>query len=114
MLDFGVRTYEFFGSPMEASDLVEARLYDSEEAVLQDALRHLLRARPEIRIQLAIHRYSQEDLSLARAASLAGVSWAQMKEIFLEKGIQPRLGPEDREAADVEVAVLREFISGAA
>ena len=72
-------------------DFVTARLYDSEEEVVQDALRHLLRACPELRIRLAVHRYQTEEISLAKAASLAGVSWAQMKDILLEHGIQPLL-----------------------
>jgi predicted HTH domain antitoxin len=84
---------------LKARDFVEARLYKSEEDVIQDALRHLLRARPELRIQLAIHRYQTEKLSLAKAASMAGVSWAQMKDILLERGVQPRLGPETLEEA---------------
>ena len=96
---------------MEASDLVQARLYDSEDAVIRDALRHLLRARPEARIQLAVHRYQTEGLSLARAASLAGVSWAQMKEILLEKGVQPRLGPETVAEAQDEAEVLRDYFA---
>ena len=36
---------------------------------------------------LAVYRYQHEAISLAKAASLAGVSWAQMKEILLEQGI---------------------------
>ncbi len=90
-------------------DLVEARLYASEEEVIQDALRHLLRARPELRVQLAIHRYQTEPISLAKAASLAGVSWAQMREILREHGIQPRLGPETPEEARQEVENQREY-----
>lgn len=88
-------------------DFVAARLYDSDEDVIQDALRHLLRARPDLRIQLAMHRYRAEGISLAKAASLAGVSWAQMKDILLEHGIQPRLGPETTEEAEREAEVLR-------
>jgi predicted HTH domain antitoxin len=95
---------------LKARDLVEARLYKSEEDVLQDALRHLLRARPELRIQLAIHRYQTEELSLAKAASLAGVSWAQLKDILLEHGIQPRLGPETLEEAETEAQSLRDYL----
>ena len=95
---------------MRARDLVEARLYDSEEEVIRDALRHLLRARPEARIQLAVHRYQTEEISLARAASLAGVSWAQMKDVLLEKGIQPRLGPESLAEAKSEVRALRDYL----
>ena len=91
-------------------DLVEARLYASEEEVIQDALRHLLRARPQLRVQLAIHRYQTEQISLAKAASLAGVSWAQMRDILMEHGIQPRLGPETVEAAEREVQAQREYL----
>ncbi len=97
---------------MNARDLVQARLYDSEEEVVRDALRHLLRARPDARIQVAVHRYQNEDFSLARAAGLAGVSWAQMKEILLERGIQPRLGPETVEEARNEVEALRDGFEG--
>lgn len=95
--------------PAQARDFVEARLYESEDEVIRDALRHLLRARPEARVELAIHRYRTEDLSLAKAADLAGVSWAQMRQILLEKGISPKLGPETAEEAEQEVEALRQL-----
>jgi predicted HTH domain antitoxin len=91
-----------------ARDFVEARLYEGEEEVIQDALRHLLRSRPELRIQLAVHRYRTEEISLAKAASLAGVCWAQMKDFLLERAIQPRLGPETLEEAEREIQTMRE------
>lgn len=94
---------------LRVRDFVEARLYVDEEAVIQDALRHLLRARADLRIQLAIHRYQTEEISLAKAASLAGVSWAQMKDILVERGIQPRLGPETIIEAKEEVEALRNY-----
>lgn len=94
---------------LKARDFVKARLYRDEEAVIQDALRHLLRGRPDLRVQLTIHRYQTEEISLARAAHLAGVSWAQMKDILLERGIQPRLGPETLDEAREEVQALREY-----
>lgn len=95
--------------PTEVQDLVRARLYSSEAEAIQDALRHLIRARPDARIQLAVHRYETEDLSVARAAELAGVSWAQMREILVEKGIAPRLGPETVEEAAEEAETLRRY-----
>jgi predicted HTH domain antitoxin len=98
--------------PTEARDLVRARLYGSEEEVVRDALRHLLRARPDARAHVAVHRYQTEGLSLAKAADLAGVSWAQMREILVEKGVLPRLGPETLEEAQQEVQVLRDFSAG--
>lgn len=94
---------------LKVRDFVDARLYESEEDVIQDALRHLLRERPDLRIQLAIHRYQTEEISLAKAAGLAGVSWAQMRDILITRGIQPRLGPETFEEAEKEVRVLRGY-----
>ena len=88
-------------------DLVDAHVYADEDAVIQDALRHLLRARPTLRIEVALHRYQTEQLSLAKAAELAGMSWAQMRDIFLERGVQPHLGPDTLEEAQHEAAVLR-------
>ena len=96
---------------LQTADFVKAKLYDSEEAVIRDALRHLLRSRPDLRIQLAIHRYQEEELSLAKAAAFAGVSWAQMRDILLEKGIQARLGPETAAEAEAEVNQLRCYLS---
>lgn len=97
--------------PPEAEDFVRARLYGSEEEVIRDALRHLLRARPEARVELAVHRYQTEELSLAKAAELAGVSWSQMREILVEKGIPPRLGPQTVEEAQEEAQALRDFFA---
>lgn len=94
---------------LQVQDFVNARLYKSEEDVIQDALRHLLRNRADLRIELAVHRYQSENISLAKAASLAGVSWAQMKDILLEKGLQPRLGPETLADAHQEIETLRDY-----
>ncbi len=98
---------------LKVKNFVDAGLYNNEDDVIQDALRHLLRSRPDLRIQLAVHLYQTEGLSLAKAASLAGVSWAQMKEILLERGIHPRLGPESEQDAEREAEVLRAHLQEA-
>ncbi|MBI4603019.1 MAG: hypothetical protein HY721_13760 [Planctomycetes bacterium] len=55
-------------------DLIEAKAYEDERSALDDALRCLLRCRPELRQRVAVHQYRTGDVSLARAAYLAGVS----------------------------------------
>lgn len=92
---------------LTAQDLVNAKLYSSEQEAIDDAFRHLLRARPELRIRLAVHRYETEDISLALAASLAGVSWPEMREILIERNVSVRLGPETVDEAREEVETLR-------
>ena len=66
-------------------------------------------ARGDLRVQLAVHRYQSEEISLAKAASLAGVSWAQMRDILIEQDVPPRLGPETIEEATEEVQTLRDY-----
>ncbi|MBC8447724.1 MAG: UPF0175 family protein [Chloroflexi bacterium] len=95
---------------LKTEDFVVAGLYEDERAVVQDALRALLYERPQLRLEIAIHRYRTEDISLAKAAALAGVSWQRMREILLGRGIQPRLGPETKEEALEEIATLRRHL----
>ena len=94
---------------LDVHNFVDAKLYKDDQEVIQDALRYLVRGRPDLRARLAIHRYETEEISLAKAASLAGVSWAQMKDILIAYGVQPRLGPETLEDAEREVDALREY-----
>ena len=63
-----------------------------------------------MKIQLAVYRYQQEDLSLAKAAELAGVSWWQMRDILLEQGIDPALGSSTTEEGQTEVDQLRNYL----
>jgi predicted HTH domain antitoxin len=94
-------------SALTARALVDAGLYDSEGAVIQDALRLLLREKPQVRIAMAVHRYQTEAISVAKAASLAGVSFDQMKDILVSRGVQPRLGSATLEEAREEVEAMR-------
>lgn len=72
--------------------LIDAGLYGSITEAVRDALRHLLREYDEKEIAAAL--YKEGKVSLAKAASIAGVSLTKMKEILIGKGINPRLGVE--------------------
>ena len=94
----------------KTKDLVSAGLYQDEGSVVQDAMRALLSERPHLRLELAIHRYRSEDISLAKAAALAGVSWERMREILVSRGIQPRLGPGTKEEAHEEIQAMERIV----
>ena len=53
-------------------------VYKDERTVVQDAVRALLSEKPQLRLEVAVHRYRTEEISLAKAAALAGVSWERM------------------------------------
>jgi len=91
--------------------LVQAGLYPDEQAVIDEALRVLWQERPQLRLDWAIYQYQTEDISLAKAAAIAGVSFDRMKETLHQRGIQPRLGPETVEEARQELAVIEKSLS---
>ncbi|MCP4404844.1 MAG: UPF0175 family protein [bacterium] len=86
--------------------LVDAGLYPDEHKVIQEAMKALWHERPQLRIDWAIHQYQTRDISLSKAAALANVSFDRMKELLVQRGIQPRLGPENLTEARQEMDVL--------
>lgn len=71
--------------------------YDDSEAVLEDAIRSLLRRRPELRRSLAVEKYRTGEVSLNRAAELAGSSVEEFKSDLAERGISRQGGFLDQE-----------------
>lgn len=61
--------------------------YESREEFLDDAVRSLLRRRPELRTELAIAKYREGSVSRNRAAELAGLSSAEFTDLLTERGI---------------------------
>ena len=96
---------------LNAKEFVDAKLYDSEESVIQEALRSLLQVKPHLRVALAVNRYQREPISVAKAAALAGVSFDRMKEILDERGLPLRLGAEDEAEALEELISARRMLS---
>lgn len=66
--------------------------YESRDAVLDDALRELLRRRPELRVELAVEKYRTDRVSLNRAAELAGLSAEEFKSELADRGITREAG----------------------
>ncbi len=91
--------------------LVQAGLYPDEQTVIQEAMRVLWQERPQLRIDWAVHQYQTRDISLAKAAALSGVCYDRMKEILVQRGIQPRLGPETIAEARQELQVIEQTLT---
>lgn len=76
----------------ELDVLVERGIYKDREALLNDAMRSLLRSKPELRVQLAIELYRRRKVSLSRAAEIGGVDIENFKEHLREAAV-PRVIP---------------------
>ncbi len=91
--------------------LVQAGLYPDEQTVIQEAMRVLWQERPQLRIEWAVNQYQTQEISLSKAAALAGVCFERMKEILIRRGIQPRLGPETIAEARQELQVVEQALA---
>ena len=96
----------------QLKDLISAGLYEKEEDVQKDALRALLWAHPEYRLELAIHTYQEGEISLSKAAYKAGLCFEEMRDILRKRGIRLHLGPESHQEILKEVDILRKKLDG--
>lgn len=62
--------------------LIESGIYPDKEALFNDALRVLLETKPQLKIEIAIRLYRKGEISLCRAAEIAGVSIEGIKHIL--------------------------------
>jgi predicted HTH domain antitoxin len=98
-------------SAIRVQDLVKAQLYETEEQVIQEAFRDFLLNRPDLRALVAVYRYRvDKELSLARAAAIAGVSLERMKAILERHGVPLRLGPATIAQALAEAATVEAWL----
>ncbi len=68
--------------------LIRTGKYSSKKELFDDALRALLRTKPEIRREVAIDLYKNGEISLSRGAEICGVNIEDFKEMLKERGIK--------------------------
>jgi len=83
------------------------KLQRLQPSLVQRALQRLLDEDEELRWSVVINTYLDEEISLARAASLLGLHPLELRERFIEKGVPLHLGPTDKADAQAEVDAIR-------
>lgn len=90
--------------------LVGIGRYPSKNDLIEDALRALLRAKPELKRDVAIELYKKKEVSLSRAAEMCGLNLEEFKESLKERGITIRIPSIPAEEVDKEVARILEAV----
>ncbi|NOR49038.1 MAG: hypothetical protein GQ533_13530 [Methanosarcinaceae archaeon] len=85
--------------------LIDVGLYNNVAEAVRDSIRHLMKEYDKI--EIAVNLYKTEKVSIAKAADIAGISYISMKEILVEKGINPRLGAEGVEELKSDYLALK-------
>lgn len=88
--------------------LIERGIFESEERLTTSAYRSLLTLQPELKLEIALSLYEQEEISLGRAAEMSGMSREQMKEVLAARGIERKLVQRSQKQLDQDVQLLLE------
>ena len=90
--------------------LVGIGRYPSKNDLIEDALRALLRAKPELKRDVAIELYKRKEVSLSRAAEICGLNIEEFKESLKERGITIQIPSIPAEEVDKEVERILEAV----
>lgn len=90
----------------EVASLVRLGLYQSQEEVISDAVRNLLLNNRSLRLELALDLFKNDEVSLGRAAELAGLDRWQFEELLRERGIPLVIEAESAETMDDDLALF--------
>ena len=81
----------------EATALVRSGDYASEDELFAEAFRVLFEVKPHLRMTAAIGLFKEGEISLAKAAEIAGVSTVQFKDILANRGVVREIGARSPE-----------------
>jgi len=66
--------------------LVKVGIYSSEMDVIKDAIKNLFREKSDLNVSAAIELYREGQISLNKAAEMAGMSAIGFKELLINRG----------------------------
>ena len=90
--------------------LVRIGKYPSKEELIEDALRTLIRANPELKRDLAMELYTKKEVSLSRAAEICGLNIEDFKALLKERAIKITVPSIPVEEIDEEVEKILEAV----
>ena len=90
----------------EINVLLEKGFYKNKEELMDDAYRALLRNRPQLRIEVAISLYENEEISLSKASEVAGVCIEEFKESLKDRGLSVKVPPISKEDLDEQTKLI--------
>ena len=72
--------------------LIKGGYYSNREEFIGDAIRTFFELRKEMKIAAVVEIYKKEELSISKAAELAGLNIEEMKRVLADKGIEIKRG----------------------
>jgi len=95
------------GYESEINAIIDAGCYASESEVIRDALRVLFESRPNLKLVAAIEMYKKEEVTLGRAAEIAGMGIIEFKDVLRDRGIKIIIPKTSIDELDKQIARIR-------
>lgn len=93
----------------EIRALIQAGYYSNKSELVREALRDFFERKKELRVIAAIELYKDGEVTLSRAAEIAGVSFEAFKDLLKERGIKIILPRQSKEEIDRGVELIRKL-----
>lgn len=85
--------------------LIEGGYYPNKEEFVEDAISAFFELRKDMKIASVVELYKKEEISISKAAELAGLDMEEMKRVLAEEGVGILRGfVEDRRTAASELS----------
>lgn len=72
---------------LELNALVKAGIFPSKTEAVKEAVRLLFAARPQLSIEAAIQLYREGEVTLGRAAEIAGITRWEFATLLTDRGV---------------------------
>lgn len=95
----------------EMDAVIRTGLFRDREHVLHEAMMTLFAARPILRTEAAVELFRSRDVSLLRAAEMAGLDFESFRRLLQDRGIAWEIEAGTSEEMDRSI---RDFLAGTA
>ena len=92
---------------MEMNALVKAGIFRSKTEVVKEALRLLFATRPQLNVEAAVQLYREGEITLGRAAEIAGITRWEFETLLMERGIARSVTSDPTEELERQVERLQ-------
>jgi predicted HTH domain antitoxin len=93
---------------IEVGALVKAGIFPSRQEAIREALRMLFVARPQLKVEAALQLYKTGDVTLGRAAEIAGLTRWEFESLLADRGIERVVACDPSESLDHQTTQLHQ------
>lgn len=93
----------------EVNALIDSGLYPDSHAVMIDALENLVQIKKTSRLDAAIQSYRNGEVTLSRAAELAGIHRFEFEEVLKARGMVKEVKVDSVEELEAGVSVIKDL-----